>query len=569
MKRKLLIILFSVFVFTCLFATSVFAAVNYDETATLADGTVLPIYDEDNNPLIWYVSGTDASGNNVYSSVPNNRNEPNATNDSYVTYVSSTGTWAQLNDIYIHTYDAQAGEYVSTIDDELQIVVLNLREFDMIYLGGINADHIQYMYYPSTLKDCPEKFKGKTAIRLVDMSVCENLVGGFGGTQNFSGCTNLHTVRLPIGPSYTFEGKNNWKFKNTAISSIVIPEAVTSIGVDNFYGCKNLESIYLLGNTTSLGQRNFEGCTNLANIYFLGDNPTIDLISFKENFVECVNDGKTLDFKSIGKYFFFVTTNVEYLNGVMDVIGASAIISYDDYIESPGKYVEGRYIISGTNICDVYYGDHETNENNSNKCVGICCVCGATIVNHAQEAELNVNIVYGSYTEQATKTTACSSEGCTYCVTEKAEPLFVNLGFSASEYDGAQISVNYRVNEKAISEYERITGEKVNYGVFAVTKKNIGKNDIFDAEGNALSGVIAADITGAGFNLFSLKITGFTEAQKELPFAMGAFVGTEKDGATEYSYLQIAAPAEGEKYYFATYNEVVALTPSDDEESAQ
>ena len=193
-----------------------------------------------------------------------------------------------------------------------------------------------------------------------------------------------------------------------------------------------------------------------------------------------------------------------------------------------------------------------------------CDVCLKTL-KEALTHDIKTTILYeNGYTSKGIKTIACQNEGCKHSEgEEETDALFTELGYSASEYDGAQISVNYRVNEKAISEYERITGEKVNYGVFAVTKKNIEKNDIFDAEGNALFGVIAADITGAGFNLFSLKITGFTEAQKELPFAMGAFVGTEKDGTTEYSYLQIAAPAEGEKYYFATYNEVVALAPSD------
>ena len=169
-------------------------------------------------------------------------------------------------------------------------------------------------------------------------------------------------------------------------------------------------------------------------------------------------------------------------------------------------------------------------------------------------------ISYESYTEEGKKTMKCAD--CGAISYKSVAPLFTCLGYSAAEY-GDMMSVNYRVNEKAISEYEEATGEKISYGVFAVTKKNIGKNDIFDAEGNALPGVIAADITGAGFNLFTLKITGFTEAQKELPFAMGAFVGTEKDGATEYSYLQIAAHAEGEKYYFASYNEVAKLAPSD------
>ena len=198
-----------------------------------------------------------------------------------------------------------------------------------------------------------------------------------------------------------------------------------------------------------------------------------------------------------------------------------------------------------------------------------CDVCLKTL-KEALTHDIKTTILYeNGYTSKGIKTIACQNEGCKHSEgEEETDALFTELGYSAAEY-GDMMSVNYRVNEKAISEYEKITGEKISYGVFAVTKKNIEKNDIFDAEGNALSGVIAADITGAGFNLFSLKITGFTEAQKELPFAMGAFVGAEKDGTTEYSYLQISAPAEGEKYYFATYNEVAKLTPSDDEESAQ
>jgi hypothetical protein len=303
MKRKLLFLSLGILIFTCLFAISAFAAVDYSEIATLADGIKVPIYDENRNPLIWYVSGVDANGKNIYSSVPNNRNEANANHDTYVTYVSSTGTWAQLNDIYIHTYNESTGEYVSTIDDNLKIVVLNLREFDMIYLGGINVNHIQYMYYPATLKDCPDKFKFKTELRLVDMSICENLVGGFGGSQNFRDCTNLHTVRLPAGPSYTFEGGNNYKFKDTAISSMIIPEAVRSLGTDNFEGCTNLKSIYILSSNTSLGRLNFERCTNLENIYFLGDTTSATATEFRENFVQCVDGNTTYTFDGVGKYF--------------------------------------------------------------------------------------------------------------------------------------------------------------------------------------------------------------------------------------------------------------------------
>ncbi|MBO4982648.1 MAG: leucine-rich repeat domain-containing protein [Clostridia bacterium] len=556
MKRKIFLVTLGILIFTCLFVVTAFATVDYNETATLADGTTLPIYDENHNPLIWYVSGTDASGNNVYSSVPNNRNEPNENNDTYVTYVSSTGTWAQLNDIYIHTYDTEKGEYVSTIDDELQIVVLNLREFDMIYLGAINADYIQYMYYPATLKDCPEKFKGKTAIRLVDMSVCNMLVGGFGGTQNFSGCTNLHTVRLPIGPEYTFEGKNNWKFKNTAISSIVIPEAVTSIGTDNFYGCKNLVSIYILGNETSLGQRNFENCANLTNIYILGDNPTIDITSFKENFIEC--EGK--DFRSIGKYFLFATTNIEYLNSVKDAIEATAIISYSDYIANAEDYTEGRYIISGTSICDVYYGAHELDENNSNSCAGICTVCGKAVMSSSPVHNYKTTIEYSSYLEFGIKTQACQNSGCVHNVTPlvtESPSLFVCKGYSASKTGVDGIALGFEVNNKAIDEYETITGKTLNYGVFAVSQANLDASDIFDKNGNAIKGAITADLTTYEFETFEIKVVGFLDTQKSLPLAMGAYVKVTDDENTDYSYLQFGTPKENEKFSFVSYNDIV------------
>lgn len=156
---------------------------------------------------------------------------------------------------------------------------------------------------------------------------------------------------------------------------------------------------------------------------------------------------------------------------------------------------------------------------------------------------------------------------CSRCdakdVKAEAPALFTNKGFSAAQY-GNMMSVNYKVNAQAVKEYEKVTGEKLNYGVFAVLADKIGTNNIFDEEGEAFSGAITADITDSGFTLFSLKITGFTDVQKDISLAMGAYVGTTKDGATNYAYLQIEKPSEGQKYFFASYNDIVAPTPSDE-----
>ncbi|MBE6625115.1 MAG: hypothetical protein E7622_05665 [Ruminococcaceae bacterium] len=552
MKRKFLIVFLGVLIFTCLFAISVFGAVDYSEIATLADGTKLPIYDEAHNPLIWYVSGVDADGNNVYSSVPNNRNEPNDNNDTYVTYVSTTGTWAQLNDIYIHTYNESTGEYVSTIDDNLKIVVLNLREFDMIYLGGINVNHIQYMYYPATLKDCPDKFKTKTELRLVDMSVCTNLVGGFGGTQNFRDCTNLHTVRLPIGPSYTLEGGVNYKFKSTAISSIIIPEAVTSLGTDNFEGCTNLKSIYILGSNTSLGRLNFEMCTSLENIYFLGNTCSATPTEFIENFVECVDGNTTYTFEGIGKYFYFVSTDMNYLTSVKEAVGAVSVISYNDYKENPSNYADGRYVIYGANVCEILYNNEHDLEEVDNCLEQRACErtnCDYIFVSEYTEHNMAETLVYpNGFTVVGVYNKHCSNAlGCTVgkVVDGQAPAIFVMNeynGFSESGKDGIAFG-GYCLNADALNEYNRINKDApVKYGVVLINPDYLDGKDSFFKDGKVNSttenkGFLQTDMSSARYVNISIAITGFTGNAENLSLILAIYAYTD-DSDVEFIQSQ-------------------------------
>ena len=53
-------------------------------------------------------------------------------------------------------------------------------------------------------------------------------------------------------------------------------------------------------------------------------------------------------------------------------------------------------------------------------------------------------------------------------------------------------------------------------------------------------------------------MAGFDDNQKTIAFAMGAFIKTTAAGGVqECAYLQIAAPSEGSKYYYASYNEML------------
>ena len=83
------------------------------------------------------------------------------------------------------------------------------------------------------------------------------------GSYAFYGCSGLTSVIIPdsvtsIGNS-AFDGC-------TGLTSITIPDSVTSIGSYAFEGCTGLTSITIPDSVTSIGNSAFDGCTGLTSI---------------------------------------------------------------------------------------------------------------------------------------------------------------------------------------------------------------------------------------------------------------------------------------------------------------
>ena len=89
------------------------------------------------------------------------------------------------------------------------------------------------------------------------------------GPETFYGCKNLKEINIPgnvteIG-RYAFGSCSNLR------RSITIPKSVTTIGERAFDSCSNLETVKILNSETSFAKQIFNNCNSLTTIYFNGE----------------------------------------------------------------------------------------------------------------------------------------------------------------------------------------------------------------------------------------------------------------------------------------------------------
>ena len=93
------------------------------------------------------------------------------------------------------------------------------------------------------------------------------------GFQAFSGCTGLTSITIPDSVTsiseYAFSGC-------TGLTSITIPDSVTSISEYAFSGCTGLTSITIPDSVTSIGNEAFSCCSGLTSISVSSGNTVYD-----------------------------------------------------------------------------------------------------------------------------------------------------------------------------------------------------------------------------------------------------------------------------------------------------
>ena len=168
---------------------------------------------------------------------------------------------------------------------------------NLLLFGGItelNADPLTYEVTGDTItvKDCkktasgalviPHTYEGKPLTKIGDdaLSGCSSLTSvtipdsvTSIAAHAFDRCSSLTSVT--IGNSVTTIGGK--AFVNcSSLTSVTIPDSVTSIRYSAFQGCSRLTSVTIGNSVTSIGFRTFARCSSLTSVTFEGDAPSLE-----------------------------------------------------------------------------------------------------------------------------------------------------------------------------------------------------------------------------------------------------------------------------------------------------
>jgi hypothetical protein len=147
--------------------------------------------------------------------------------------------------------------------------------------NGLTADPITPLTWTTTdrkitITDCDTAATGE----LVIPDTIEGNPVIFISEDAFRRCSSLTSITIPDG--VTSIGDEAF-YQCTSLTSITIPDGVTSIGSNAFFSCTSLTSITIGNGVTSIGERAFVGCNSLTSITIPDGVTSIGSNAFKNS----------------------------------------------------------------------------------------------------------------------------------------------------------------------------------------------------------------------------------------------------------------------------------------------
>lgn len=129
-----------------------------------------------------------------------------------------------------------------------------------------NCSGITYLEIPRNVSEIGDyAFRGCSNLRYAVVPKGVNVIN----VGVFQECTNLNQVVLPNGITRI----KDWAFHQSGITSITIPEGITSLGNSTFANCNKLQTITLPESLVSMDEYAVYGCKNLSKVVCSAKTP--------------------------------------------------------------------------------------------------------------------------------------------------------------------------------------------------------------------------------------------------------------------------------------------------------
>ena len=401
-------------------------------------------------------------------------------------------------------------------------------------------------------------FFGCSALTYVSIPSTVTTMGG----NMFENCTSMQTVvckaqavgdKMLTGcktvTSLTLENTKTigeYAFFNCkGITSVTIPEGVTSIGSCAFYGCTALTSAYVPSTVTTMGEKVFEACSELQTVVCkaqvlggrmlylcnkitsltLENTVTVGAHAFYQAGPKGFVSGTTLVFpetlttieKNAFDYFYFETITLP-----------KTLVSVDSTAFTTGNYLK-KILFTGT-------------EEQASSLIGTAKAY--ELVNHCAVYHNNEHVfdkttyLFTSFVEESYVDGNCSTCGLEGARTV-VEPIFYGFGYAKriekAESNERAMVFSYFINKESLEVYQSYNkGEAIGYGVIAVFESKLANGESIinplDASGQRVNqNVMNCDLTGKGLTSIDLLIKGDTsiwESVASAPIYMASYVKT-------------------------------------------